>query len=211
MILLSIMLIMRQVLLLYILWGFVVLNQSNGTSTRVTSILEKQGSKRVGLSIDLNKPAPEELDVEHTSKKGSANRKRVVGKYIDKINADPTRKAAHLERRRKRERIWRANRYSDMTEEQKQAHIAKTQKRKNAAYIKRKPRFGGMSSGKHFKRHQIINLQKDGKEIPKEDLAFLQSLRNADRLRAQKLRSSKSTKSVQDAPSSKKEQESQSG
>ncbi|PWN36687.1 uncharacterized protein FA14DRAFT_175995 [Meira miltonrushii] len=159
-------------------------------------------TKRAGLSIDLNQPAPEESEEEHTTRKTPANRKRVLRDYYDKRNANSARKEAHLERRRKRERIWRANRFNNKTEAEKQAIITRTQKRKTAAYFKRKQLFDGMSSKKEMKRHRILTLQKEGKEVPQDDLEFLHSLRDFDRIRARKLRSTRSSKKVQDAPKS---------
>lgn len=147
---------------------------------------DKEASKRTTISIDLNKPAPEDSEEELKSKKIESKRK--YEKLISSLNADTVRKDKYLKRRRNTDRKWRTRRFDKMTEEEKNIEIERTRERKRATYMKRKERYNGMSSKKYMERNRIMKLEKQGETLSKQDSDFINAIRAFDRKRAKKYR-----------------------
>jgi hypothetical protein len=176
----------RLLLFSYLFLIFCILDKSSCGNTHDSTSPIKEDSKRATLSIDLNKPAPEDSEEEQKLKKNE--RKRKYKKYINNVKADPVRKEKFLKRHRIIERKWRTHRFDDMTEEEKSAKVERTRKRKKATYIKRKERFNGMSSQRDMERNRIMKLEKQGETLSKQDFDFLNAIREKDRKRAEKYR-----------------------
>ena len=162
-----------------------------------------------GLLIDLNHPAPnweEETShsiqpnvvsksvVELTKKEAErkVKKRKSQKEYLARLYNDSLRKKEYLKKHQKYQKIYREERKTNMTEDQREVE---RQKRRTRYQRRKDSVYGGSSSKLESERVRIRTLVREGKATTK-DVQFLSTIREKDRKRRQRQVKSKLRPSV---------------
>lgn len=143
------------------------------------------------VQSSLKQDQKDKIRTKPVRKNVSKERKK---EYRDRFNArvklDPEAKEYYKAKKYEWNKRWESKRLSRLTKEEKEAFIISKREAKRISHRNARKRFGGFTSRKMQRLHEIRNMKAEGK-ASEEDLKYLHDYQAAERIRKNKTQAAK--------------------